>query len=118
MKTNPESPESTNEPVLQSIDELDVHRLSRWQDKDGRLFVVYGFGYGTDPAKPHHGNFQKTDIEMLDVHAEKINVLNYGRFLKYVIDGKLTPWHEPKSVENQTPKFLTPNPCHPKTNAN
>ena len=105
-----ESPSESTNPMetdhpLPNIDELAVHRLSRWQDHDGRLFVVYGFGYGTDPALPHHGPFQKTDIELLDVHAEKINVLNYGRFLKYVIDGKLTQWRAPKPVENQTPKF-------------
>ena len=46
-----------NEQQQDPNSELTVHRLSRWQDKQGRLFVVYGFGYGVDPVKPHLGRW-------------------------------------------------------------
>ena len=89
MKTQPL--ESTNA-IAQG--ELAVHRFSRWSDKDGRLLVVHGFWYGKDHSKPMSSDFEKTDVELLDVHAQKLNVVSMGRFFHYVIEGKLIPWRD------------------------
>lgn len=93
MKTQAETLESTKA-ELPSFDELDIHRLQRWMDKERRLFVVYDFGYGTDPAKPHLGDFEKISVRLLDVHGQKINEVPIGRFHYNVINGLLMPWRE------------------------
>ena len=104
MKDASKTPENAIEEVKENIDELMVKRYQRWTDTDGRLFVVYGFWYGPNISKLHLGDFEKTDIELLDVHAEKINKMPYERFLLYVIEGMLKPWYDQKNMALQPGK--------------
>lgn len=92
-----ETSESTKDVFKKNIDDLDLHRYSRWMNKKHRLLVIIGFWYGSDVSKPHLGDFERTDVELLDVHSESVTTLPIGRFYHFVIQGELLPWKEQKA---------------------
>jgi hypothetical protein len=70
---------------------------SRWMDKDRRLFSIISIYDGRDFSKPYSSGFDRTAVDLLNVHAETIEYIEIGRFMKYVIDRKLMPWKEEKT---------------------
>jgi len=76
------------------MDHFDIRRFSRWTDLQGRLMVLISIYHGLDPTKPYLGSFQRVGVDLLLVNEEKVEYMDIGRFVYFVINSKLVPWKE------------------------
>jgi hypothetical protein len=107
MEKSSETQESAK-PVPDKIDlnRFPVTKYSRWTDEKGRLMVLTGFEYGKDPTRLHSTGWDRTGVELLIVHEEKVKYMDFGRFVHFIIHKKLLPWKDQDlTIINQKPEF-------------
>lgn len=95
--------EESQESATVEVQKVDANTFkitkgSRWMDKDRRLFSIISIYHGRDWSKPFSSGFDRTAVDLLNVHAETVEYIEIGRFMKYVIDRKLMPWKAEQAI--------------------
>lgn len=105
METPSKTQESTKpEPEKVDLNRFPIVKYSRWTDEKGRLLVLIGIEYGKDPAKIYSTGWDRTGVELLIVHEQKVEYLQFGRFVHFIINKKLMPWKDSETIFNTNPQ--------------
>ena len=95
MENTSETSESANRELKKvDLNRFDLVRWSRWTDSKGRLLVLAGFYHGKDPTKIYSTGFDRIAVDILNVHEEKVEYMDIGRFVHFIIHKKIMPWKD------------------------